>query len=121
MDLAKQTLWLNEKLAAYLKQFETESPPADLRDRDLFEKVKRETVPVYDMLEKWETAALKFLKEGKGHVHPQQIVSSRDNMELIMMHSYYHDVKLKRYMELNYSVRYVFSLLLDDLEQMEGR
>lgn len=116
MDLLNMTLTLREQVDTLLEKYKEGSPPEDLRDRAFFQQVKEETTPAYDMAQKWTEQAIEFVKQHETKVHFQQILSTKDNLELLLMHSYYIDVKLKRYMELNYSVRYVFDLLTDDLK-----
>ncbi|MFD1068132.1 YppE family protein [Oceanobacillus locisalsi] len=119
MKLREQTEQLNQYLDALRERFENEEAPPDRKDRDFFNMVKTETAPVYDALEMWERDASAAVKERKAAVHPNQIQSTRENMELLLMHSYYLDVRRKRYIELYTSIRYVFDLLLDTLEEDE--
>jgi hypothetical protein len=108
------------QLKVYLQQlkdiFEENNPPEDRKDKDFFIMVKQKTSPIYELLAKWEELALQVIKETKISVHPNQIVSTKENMELLLMHSYYIDVRRRRYMELNQSVLYVFDQLLRALE-----
>lgn len=115
MDLQKQTEQLKEYLINLKHKFESNDPPEDRRDKTFFLKTKEETLPIYQLLETWEEAALKIIKERKINVHPQQVTSTKENMELLLMHSYYIDVKRKRYMELYNSILYIFDQLLREL------
>ncbi|WP_152654584.1 YppE family protein [Oceanobacillus sp. CFH 90083] len=115
MKLSEQTEKLNRYLEALRKRFETSEAPNDRKDRDFFNMVKKETAPIYDLLESWEKDALAAVKDRKASVHPSQIQSTKENMELLLMHSYYLDVRRKRYIELYTSIRYVFDLLLDTI------
>lgn len=117
MKLSEQTEKLNQYLETLRERFEKGEAPSDRKDREFFNMVKEETTPVYSLLESWETDALAVVKERKASVHPNQIQSTRENMELLLMHSYYLDARRKRYMELYTSIRYVFDLLLDTLEE----
>ncbi|WP_096270433.1 DUF1798 family protein [Paucisalibacillus globulus] len=116
MLLVDYTNQLKDDLQHLKELFDQSSPPEDFRDKAYFEMVKEKTLPVYDLLSKWEELALKIIKERKISVHPNQIVSTRENMELLLMHSYYLDVRRRRYMELNRSVLYVFDQLLRAIE-----
>jgi hypothetical protein len=116
MDLKQQTEQLKTHLYDLKDVFETNEPPADKSDRPYFLKVKEDTLPVYDLLEQWESAALRAVRERDVNLHPHQASSTRENMELLLMHSYYVDVRRKRYMELNHSVLYIFDQLLRDLQ-----
>lgn len=116
MDIKEQTIDLKRHLQLLKDNYENNDPPENKKDIAFFNNVKSETEPVYAMLATWETDALEIVKLRKVNVHPHQITSTRENMELLLMHSYYIDVKRKRYMELNHSVLYIFDLLLRDLE-----
>lgn len=116
MNIKEQTIELKRQLALLKDNYEKNDPPENKKSMDLFMDVKRKTEPVYAMLETWETDALEIVKQRKVNVHPHQITSTRENMELLLMHSYYIDAKRKRYMELNHSVLYIFDQLLRELE-----
>ncbi len=116
MVIIDYTLQLKDELNKLKDIFEQNNPPEDLRDKIFFESVKEKTLPVYELLEKWEKLALEIIKESKISVHPNQIVSTRENMELLLMHSYFVDVRRRRYMELNQSIIYVFDQLLRAVE-----
>ncbi|NBJ71475.1 MULTISPECIES: DUF1798 family protein [Clostridia] len=115
MDIQQQTNILKEHLDHLKQKFEQNDPPENRKDRALFQKVKEKTTPIYQLLEKWEEESLQLIRERKVNVHPHQIVSTKENMELLLMHSYYIDVRRKRYMELNHSVQYIFDQLLREL------
>ncbi|UUI38065.1 DUF1798 family protein [Oceanobacillus oncorhynchi] len=117
MKLSEQTEKLNHHLETLRERFEKSEAPSDRKDRSFFNMVKAETAPIYDLLESWERDASAAVKERKASVHPNQVQSTRENMELLLMHSYYLDVRRKRYMELYTSIRYVFDLLLATLEE----
>lgn len=115
MSLEKLTNELYRLIRELKERFENSEPPESLRDHAFFNKMKSETEPIYNMLEEWETESLFFVKEKKLRIHPHQVVSTSENYQLLLMHSYYIDVREKRYMELYYSVTYIFDILLEDL------
>ncbi|GGA61577.1 YppE family protein [Ornithinibacillus halotolerans] len=118
MQIVNYTNQLKIELDRLKELFNQGNPPTDRRDKDFFEMVKNNTDPIYELLAKWEELALSIIKESKISVHPNQIVSTRENMELLLMHSYYIDVRRRRYMELYKSVLYVFDQLLRAVEDM---
>ncbi|WP_041450128.1 YppE family protein [Amphibacillus xylanus] len=81
--------------------------PEDPRDSDFFQMVKAETEPYFNLVAKWEELALDAVKSRKVIVHPQQIEATRENFELILLHSYYIDEKPKKFMELVQAIDYV--------------
>ncbi|WP_047980072.1 DUF1798 family protein [Ornithinibacillus contaminans] len=116
MELMTYTLQLKTYLQELKDIFEQNNPPEDRRDNLFFQMVKENTAPIYDLLAKWEELALTTIKEHKISVHPNQVMSTRENMELLLMHSYYIDVRRRRYMELHQSVEYVLDQLLRAIE-----
>ena len=119
MNITEQTEELKRHLIRLKNRFENTTPPENRRDRDFFQMVKDETSPVYKRLETWEEDVLGIVKERMVNVHPQQIASTRENMELLLMHSYFIDARKKRYMELYNSVIYIFDQLLNELQEKE--
>ncbi|WP_099158324.1 DUF1798 family protein [Virgibacillus ndiopensis] len=115
MDLKEQTEELKRELNLLKDRFENNEPPENKRDKTFFLNVKEYTAPIYRLLEVWEEATLKTVKERKVNLHPHQVTSTRENMELLLMHSFYIDVKRKRYMELNHSVHFIFDQLINEL------
>jgi len=110
----KHTKALRNHLDALKKRFENTDPPVNRRDRDLFQMVKKETDPIYNLLDQWEETTLSLIKERKVKVHPHQVTSTKENMELLLMHSYFIDVRRKRYMELYNSISYIFDQILNE-------
>ncbi|MDX8046157.1 DUF1798 family protein [Gracilibacillus sp. S3-1-1] len=105
-----------EKELAHLKQYYlTHERPENKRDPEFFSFVKEHTEPVFKKIEIWLEEALQFVKSRSVKVHPQQIQSTEENFKLLLLHSYYVDVKRKRYMELHQSINYVFDLLKNDI------
>lgn len=119
MELKQLTEKLRKHLDTLQAHFESHEAPTDLKDKEFFLEVKRKTTPYYQMIEKWEEQTLDFVKNQKVNLHPHQVVSTAENMGLLLMHSYYIDVKRKRYMELNLSVHYIFDILDGELEKVE--
>jgi len=115
LELKEQTELLIQTLNKLKQNYETNHAPENIKDRVFFQNVKEQTLPVYEQLEKWEDAALKAVKDRIINVHPQQIASTKENMELLLMHSFYIDVKRKRYMELYNSIRYIFDQIVREL------
>ncbi|MDC3415338.1 DUF1798 family protein [Aquibacillus salsiterrae] len=111
MDFLALTNELERTFAQLKDKYLTSEKPLDKRDQAFFNYVKEETTPLYKMIQQWETLAETFVKRREVGVHPQQVVSTKENLELLLLHSYYIDVKRKRYMELYQSIQYVFDLL----------
>ncbi len=114
VDMNEQTKQLKIHLYELKDHFDRNNPPEGFSDKVFFQKVKEETTPIYDLLNKWEINALELIKKRKLSVHPHQIISTKENFELLLMHSYYIDCRRRTYMELNQSILYVFYQILND-------
>ena len=112
MNIEKQTAQLRKYLIDLKDRYENSAPPENRRDPDFFQMVKTETTPIYDLLESWEDDTLEQVKLRQVKVHPHQVTSTRENMELLLMHSYFFDARKKRYMDLYQSVLYIFDQIL---------
>jgi len=119
MQLKLQTKQLKKYLDILKHKFEENNPPEHISDKDFFLKMKEETAPIYALLEEWEEEALTFVKNRLVNVHPQQIISTKENIELIILHSYYIDARKRRYMELNQSSHYIFNQILNEIEKVK--
>lgn len=84
-------------------------------NREFFLKVKEEADPVFDMLDEWEEGSLKLASAGTTELHPQQIDSTKENMRTLLLHSYYRDVRKRRFMEMYKSCYYIFNQLKKEL------
>ncbi|WP_343782660.1 DUF1798 family protein [Alkalibacillus silvisoli] len=87
----------------------------DRKNYDDFNYIKHETLPQFEKIEKWE-------EDANTVVHmialfPNQIKNTKDNLEIMILHSYFHDVRKKRFMELYQSVMYNLDLILNDEKQ----
>lgn len=105
--LTKLTNELQQASQLLKDKFLTNEPPENTRDLDFFQKVKSETDPLFILAKEWEEKALDAVKQRRIPVHPQQVESTRENFELILLHSYYIDVKPQRFMELIQAIDYV--------------
>ncbi|WP_163537623.1 DUF1798 family protein [Gracilibacillus sp. YIM 98692] len=105
----------------YLKKYYLEhEKPENKKDPEFFQFVREQTEPIFEIIDQWYEAAISFVQNRNVYVHPQQIESTAENLKLILLHSYYIDVRRKRYMELYKSVLYVFDLLKNDLEEVQS-
>lgn len=118
MTSLEQTIWEAKKSLDQLKDLYLQSDkPPDRKDRELFQKVKTESKPLFELNEKWAELAEQYTHEVENSiVYPIQINNTKENFELVVLHSYYIDVPKKRYMELYNSIHYVLDQLLDAIE-----
>lgn|SRR5699024_4843228 len=83
------------------------------RSRTYFNKIKPEVETYLNLLEEWGELAHPLSKKGLLAIFPQQIDATIDNMRVLIMHSYYKDVRKRRYMEMKQSCYYVFTQSID--------
>lgn len=115
LDLLQLTKQLKLHLDQLKQIYEENKPPESRKDKAFFLYVKENTTPIYKQLAEWESNTLQMVKDRQVNLHPHQVASTRENYELLLMHSYYIDVRRKRYMELNHSIHYIFDQLIRDL------
>lgn len=117
--LTVKTTQLKNHLHSLLDRYEKNKPPENMNDKEFFLKMKCATASIYDLLEKWEALTLKEIKKRTIMLHPHQIVSTRENIELLILHSYYMDARHRRYMELNQSSVYILGQILNEIKAGE--
>ncbi|WP_085992060.1 DUF1798 family protein [Oceanobacillus senegalensis] len=115
MNVQELTVSLQRDLEQLKKRFDEEEPPENMRDKSFFLTVKEQTTPIFEQLEDWESKALAIVKKRKVTIHPQQVTSTKENMDLLIMHSYYKDLRRRRYMEYYKSIKYIFEQLLAEM------
>src|SRR5690625_2591134 len=113
-NLITITEQLIEQVHGLKEKYENEKKPS--QGREFFQFVKEKTLPTFQLLEQWEKLALEIIQNKTGTLHPQQINSTKENMEALILHSYYIDVRKRRYMEMNKSCLYIFNQLIKELE-----
>ncbi|MFP7493821.1 DUF1798 family protein [Terribacillus saccharophilus] len=111
---------LSDLLLRLKQRYLSEEPPSDKHDKAFFEMVKDETGPMYQLLQMWHQAAADFVQQRDVTVHPQQIQSTEENVHLIILHSYYIDIRSERYMDYHQSIGYVLQLLDENMDRLEG-
>ncbi|MFB1049348.1 DUF1798 family protein [Paraliobacillus sp. JSM ZJ581] len=116
MTVKNVTIELKEHLKRLKHNFFYQDKPKNKRDLNFFSYVKEVTNPVFHIIEQWEHNTANAVKNRELSIHPQQVVSTRENIELLLLHSYYIDVKQDRYMNLYNSVLYVLDIILEEAD-----
>ncbi|UOQ46460.1 YppE family protein [Halobacillus salinarum] len=116
--LEENTQQLKQLIDRLHEQFINTTGPIDKKDHEFFERVKSETKPYFEWNQTWREQAEEFVKARDVRVHPNQIKSTHENIEMLILHSYYLDVQRKRYKELFQSAHYVLDMILADLNRM---
>lgn len=116
MNLHRKTIVLSHHLQRLKEYFEQAEPPENIRDKAFFLQVKEETTPIFELLGEWEEEALLAVQQRQLSLHPQQITSTKENMDLLIMHSYYKDLRKRRYMEYCKSIQYIFDQTIKEMK-----
>ncbi|WP_245840294.1 DUF1798 family protein [Terribacillus saccharophilus] len=111
---------LSDLIVQLKERFLNHEPPSEKHDKAFFEMVKKETEPMYQLLQEWHQAAADFVQQREISVHPQQVQSTEENVHLVILHSYYIDIRPERYMDYHQSIGYVIQLLDEDMDRLEG-
>lgn len=94
--------------------FFREGEPPSMNDKTFFLQMKEETASMYELLKQWEEQALQEVKLRNIDVHPHQVHATAENIELLILHSYYKDIRKRRYMEYHNSSHYVCNQVLSE-------
>lgn len=116
MSVKTQTIELKQSLQYLKKQYYQREKPENKRDPAFFSFVKTETAPIFELVDSWAKETAHEVKQRHLRIHPQQVASTKENVELLLLHSYYIDVREKRYMNLYNSVCYILDIILEDSE-----
>ncbi len=111
MSILSQTETIDQIKQACFIRYQADTPPAKLNDRESFNVIKEEVTPQFQLLEQWEDELLTDIKTEALSIHPSLVQSTRENMELIIMHSFYHDTDIKRFNELVKAVDVVLDMV----------
>lgn|SRR5690625_4402648 len=115
MTLHSKTILLQKYLLQLQNRFQTYKPPTSVNDRVFFKQMKKETKPIYELLNVWKHETLNFIKNKQSKLFPHQIEATVDNIEMIILHSYYIDIRRRFYMEYFNSTIYILEQLLAEL------
>src|SRR5690625_1933742 len=118
MSLYAKTISLQKYLYELQNRFETNKPPRLMDDRSFFYEMKKETKPIYKLLKEWKHKKLNYIANNKSRLFPQQIAATIDNIEMIILHSYYIDIRRRFYMEYFNSTIYILEQLLAELSHL---
>ncbi|UOR12496.1 YppE family protein [Halobacillus amylolyticus] len=118
MALRQTTFKIKQMIDDLHEQFLTMEGPVNKKDFNFFHKVKEETSPMFNLNNQWLDEAEEFVKNRGVSVHPNQVKSTHENMEMLILHSYYLDVEKKRFKELHQSSHYVLDMILNDLNNV---
>lgn len=87
------------------------------KDRDFFMLVKAETDLTFNILDEWVALTMASSETNELALYPQQIEATKENMQSLLLHSYYKDTRKRRFMEIYKSCYYIFAQLLKETEE----
>lgn len=108
---------LKDELTVLREKFETNEGHQDQRDRNFFSFVKQETEPLFNLIENWYEQTIIYIQQEQIDLYEEQVNATKENFEMLILHSYYVDIRKRRYVEMNRSCLYVFDQLLKELEE----
>lgn len=114
-NILDTTISLKESLDLLKDKFEVADPPKSHNDRAYFLEMKEDTEPIYFDLQEWQTLALEASQKREIPIYPNQIIATVENYELIIVHSYYLDIRRRKFMEYYNSCMYVFHQVIHAL------
>lgn len=85
-------------------------------EQAFFAYVKGETDSIFEHLHEWEAETLQYIKNNKSAVHLKQVIATKENIELLIIHSFYKDMRKRRFMEYYNSSLYVLNDLRSEIE-----
>lgn len=83
---------------------------------EFFNFVKSETEPIFVLVKEWERLLAEESAQDRMIIPENIILSTKDNMTALIMHSFYKDVRRRRYMEIKRSCLYTFQSVLKELD-----
>lgn len=83
---------------------------------EFFDFVKSETEPIFVLVKEWERLLAEESAQDRMIIPENIILSTKDNMTALIMHSFYKDVRRRRYMEIKRSCLYTFQSVLKELD-----
>lgn len=113
--IKEDTLLLKQYVNHLKERFVSNESPGTFSDHNFFNQMKKETEPIFQLLEQWENNAFFYIKENPGKIYPHQIQATKENIELIILHSYYIDIRKRIFMEYYQSAVYILDGLLSDM------
>lgn len=113
MTLLNITEQLINDLYQLKEQFYLEQHIDD--EKSFFSEVKEATEPIFQRLHAWEEETLSHIQQQKSAVHLKQVIATKENIELLIVHGYFKDMRKRRFMEYYQSSLFVLNNLKEEL------
>lgn len=119
-DIVSLTKDLLEKIEASILRLKSIKEMEEY-DPDFFGEVKPYADKVHITLDTWRELTLEWIKEEKPkYLYQLQIDTAIENIELLVVQSFYKDTREKRAKEMYQSIVYTLTAILDKIEQKNG-
>lgn len=113
MTLLDITVELTNDLHHLKEQFYRQEEIDD--EKKFFSEVKAATDPIFERLHAWENQTLLYIQQHKSTIHFNQVIATKENIELLIIHGYFKDMRKRRFMEYYQSSLFVLNNLEKEL------
>ena len=118
LNLIKSSLHLLKFLTECKHRFESFQKKPDKTEAYFYEQVKPTFELIKEKANDWEQLALEWIKKEKPkYIHPSQIESAMENIEQVVLQSFYKDINKQRFHNLEHSVEYLINTIVDEIEK----
>ncbi|WP_175639685.1 DUF1798 family protein [Metabacillus schmidteae] len=115
--LIKSSLHLLQCLTECKQRFESFQKKPEKTDAYFYEQVKPTFELVKDKADVWEQLASEWIKKKRPkYIHQSQIDSARENLEQVVLQSFYKDINNQRFHNMHHSVEYLLNTIIDQIE-----
>ncbi len=103
------------------QRFESLHEKPEKTEAYFFEHVKPNFELIMGKTNGWEPLALEWVKEEKPkYIHHSQIESTMENIEQVVLQSFYKDINKQRFHNLHNSVEYLLNCIIDGIEEKDA-
>ncbi|WP_216774170.1 YppE family protein [Metabacillus halosaccharovorans] len=121
INLIKSSLHLLKCLTECKHRFDSLQTKPEKTEIYFYEQVKPTFELVKHTANAWEQHALDWIKmEKPKYIHQTQIESAMENIEQVVLQSFYKDVNKQRFHNLHHSVEYVLNTIMDEIEKKDA-
>lgn len=119
-ELARRTEILLTDVEKALRRFETVKSTGV--KGDFYSEVKPFADEIKQKAKEWEDEAIIWLeKHPQRHLHPQQIRSTAENLEMVSVQAFFPESSRKRFLGFIQSIQYVLNDLLQAMDKTNHR
>lgn len=118
INLIKSSQHLLELLQESKERFKSFQEKPEKSEAYFYNQVKPNFEMMKDKSNVWEQLALEWIKKEKPkYIHPSQIESAVENVEQVILQSFYKDINKQRFNNLHHSVEYLLNNIMNEIEE----